>query len=55
MYVCSAVVDNVCQQWVNVSEAFGLSVTDGVRVGSMFFGLCMFAWLGRMVIKSLKL
>lgn len=55
MYVCSAVVNNVCRQWINVSDAFGLSVAEGVRVGSMFFGLCLFAWLGRTVLQSTKL
>ena len=55
MYVCVNIADNVCQQWVNVSEAFGLSTADGVRIGSMFFGLGLFAWLGRMVIQSAKL
>lgn len=54
MFICARLVGQQCAEWVALSDAFGLSQEEGIRVGSMFLGLCIFAWLGRMLITSLK-
>lgn len=54
MYVCAEVAGPACAKWILVSDAYGLSTAEGVRVGSMFLGLCIGAWIGRFLLTTVK-
>lgn len=59
-YVCTHFNGSDCIEWQDLntvqadtlSALFSLPVEDGMKIGGMFFGLCVFAWIGRLILKQ---